>query len=634
MHWKRFTQLVFWYIFGSDIGELDPDSNALSYTNHNSEISSGAITPGSQCNTATNRQCWSEGFDIKTDYEAYTPTGVVREFFLEATNEYIAPDGYNTSRMLFNKTYPGPTLEGNWGDTFRITVKNSLTNLNGTSVHWHGIRQKNSNWFDGVSGVTECPIAPGESFTYEWNATQYGTSWYHSHFSLQYADGLLGPLKINGPTSMNYDVDLGPVLLSDHFHKDAFSQVHLEYLGRPPSPDSMLMNGNGTYYCCSKCPNAQPNCVGGSKLTTFYFEHDKSYKLSLVNTAASTHITFWIDSHDFYVVASDFVPIEPYYAKILNIAIGQRYDIIVKTKAKSKSGSGDYWMHARDCQNGGARSNLGIIRYNANSTRIPWTPPPGDNDICYGCLDELHKDLVPMVQKNVTLPANMEYRNDSLKVHLVGFPDEFNENSIMHKWVLKDSSMYLDWNQPSLSLLSVAAEKGWDTTPFPKGYAPVDLSKYETDSWVYFLIEGKFQDSLDNAPKKIYKMQAPVAHPIHVHGHDIAILDSGTTEFNPNTANLTLVNPPRRDVALLPVDGYLIIAFQINNPGAWLMHCHIAWHASGGLALQFIEKPNELVRSFKKSGILEQYAESCTNWGAYYTVFNKNNHAEQDDSGI
>jgi len=39
-----------------------------------------------------------------------------------------------------------------------ITVRNKLTNNNGTSIHWHGVRQLNTNWFDGVSGVTECPI--------------------------------------------------------------------------------------------------------------------------------------------------------------------------------------------------------------------------------------------------------------------------------------------------------------------------------------------------------------------------------------------------------------------------------------------------------------------------------------------
>lgn len=47
---------------------------------------------------------------------------------------------------------------------------------------------------DGVNGVTQCPIAPGDSFTYTWNAIQYGSSWYHSHYSVQYADGAVGPI--------------------------------------------------------------------------------------------------------------------------------------------------------------------------------------------------------------------------------------------------------------------------------------------------------------------------------------------------------------------------------------------------------------------------------------------------------
>ncbi|KAF4780802.1 Laccase-2 [Colletotrichum scovillei] len=550
------------------------------------EESSGLSFAGS-CNTANNRECWSEGFNITTDYEKHVPDGVEREFYLEVDNHEIAPDGYLVQRMLFNGTYPGPTLEGNWGDTFKITIKNKLKNHNGTSVHWHGIHQRNSNWRDGVSGVTECPIPPGEEKTYVWRATQYGTSWYHSHFSLQYADGLVGALKINGPTSMNYNEDLGPVLITDNFHKTAFSQVQLEYMGRPPAPDSMLMNGNGRYYCCpvgAGC-NSDPKCVGGSNITTFNFKRGSSYKMSLVNTGTSTHTTFWIDHHNFTVVGTDFVPIEPYTASIINIAIGQRYDIIINANA-SKNTRTDFWIHARDCQVGGARSNLGIIRYDPTSTRLPWTPPVDDRHVCYGCLDESPKDLKPKVPRMVKNAANEGFEKDSLKVHLVGFPNDFDPDATLHKWVLKDSSLYLDWSQPSLSLVKIASDQGWENPKFPKGYEPVDLQSYKENSWVYFLIEGKFQESVDNATHKIYKTQAPVAHPMHIHGHDFVILDSGTTEFDPKNYTINRNNPPRRDVALLPVNGYLIIAFQIDNPGVWLMHCHIAWHASGGLALQ------------------------------------------------
>ena len=47
---------------------------------------------------------------------------------------------------------------------------------------------------DGVNGLTQCPVAPGDTFNYTWRATQYGSSWYHSHYSVQYADGAAGPM--------------------------------------------------------------------------------------------------------------------------------------------------------------------------------------------------------------------------------------------------------------------------------------------------------------------------------------------------------------------------------------------------------------------------------------------------------
>jgi FtsP/CotA-like multicopper oxidase with cupredoxin domain len=47
---------------------------------------------------------------------------------------------------------------------------------------------------DGVPGVTQCPIAPKDNFNYTFLAMQYGSSWYHSHYSVQYADGTVGPM--------------------------------------------------------------------------------------------------------------------------------------------------------------------------------------------------------------------------------------------------------------------------------------------------------------------------------------------------------------------------------------------------------------------------------------------------------
>ncbi|KAK1624116.1 Cupredoxin [Colletotrichum phormii] len=346
--------------------------------------------------------------------------------------------------------------------------------------------------------------------------------------------------------------------------------------------------------------NADPRCVGGSNITTFNFKRGRSYKMSLVNTGTSTHTTFWIDHHNFTVVGTDFVPIKPYTASIINIAIGQRYDIIINANARKNTRT-DFWIHARDCQIGGARSNLGIIRYDPTSTTLPWTPPVDDRHVCYGCLNESPKDLKPIVRRMVKNAANEGFEKDSLKVHLVGFPNDFDPDATLH----------------NLSLVKIASDQGWENPKFPKGYEPVDLQSYKENSWVYFLIEGKFQEFVDNATQKIYKTQAPVAHPMHIHGHDFVILDSGTSEFDPKNYTINRDNPPRRDVALLR-----------------LMHCHIAWHASGGLALQFIEQPEKLSRQFGDSGKVEDFSKTCTNWAAYYTMFNKNYNATQDDSGI
>jgi len=119
--------------------------------------------------------------------------------------------------MVVNGGMPGPTIQASWGDTVVITVNNKLT-LNGTSIHFHGVRQLNNNMNDGVPSITQCPIAPGSSMTYTWVAEQYGTSWYHSHFALQTWEGVFGPMIIDGPSSASYDVDLGTLMIQDWTH--------------------------------------------------------------------------------------------------------------------------------------------------------------------------------------------------------------------------------------------------------------------------------------------------------------------------------------------------------------------------------------------------------------------------------
>ena len=177
---------------------------------------------------------------------------------------------------------------------------------------------------DGVASVTQCPIAPGASYTYTWRATQYGTSWYHSHFYVQAWDGIFGGIQINGPATANYDVDLGTLTLSDWSHVTADVEVLKALKSGPPTLDNGLINGTNVYN--------ESGTILGSRFETNVVA-GTSYRLRIINTAADSNFKFTIDNHTMEVIAADFVPIVPYTTDIVGISMGQRYDIIFTANA-------------------------------------------------------------------------------------------------------------------------------------------------------------------------------------------------------------------------------------------------------------------------------------------------------------
>jgi len=140
-----------------------------------------------------------------------------------------------------------------------------------------------------------------------------------------------------------------------------------------------------------------------------------------------------------------------------------------------------------------------------------------------------------------------------------GYPDVNNASSVINNWILKSQTMYLNWSEPSVKLIS---DFGTDPSVFPPAYTPIFLD-FEPMTWIYFLIESTF------VPENETIHQYPIPHPMHIHGHDFYILQQSNTnwcngsDFQPN-----LTNPPRRDTATCPQNGYLMIAFQMDNPGA------------------------------------------------------------------
>jgi hypothetical protein len=111
-----------------------------------------------------------------------------------------------------------------------------------------------------------------------------------------------------------------------------------------------------------------------------------------------------------------------------------------------------------------------------------------------------------------------------------------------------------------------------------------------------------------------------------LHGHDFFVLAQETGEFSENTV-LNLDNPLRRDTASLPGGGFLVLAFKTDNPGSWLMHCHIAWHVSEGFAMQFVEREGEIAGTLTQPN---EFLDTCSTWDSYYPT----NLYSQDDSGV
>jgi FtsP/CotA-like multicopper oxidase with cupredoxin domain len=529
---------------------------------------------GVNSNSADDRSTWFD-FDLSTNYYDTVPdTGDTVVYYLEITNTTASLDGVEREVQLVNGTFPGPTIIANWGDTVTIHVTNNLGVVNGSSIHWHGIRQNYTNQNDGVASITQCPNAPGTTETYTWRATQYGSSWYHSHWALQAWNGVLGGIIINGPASANYDVDAGNLFLNDWTHQTADQVYLLAEKNGVPTLDNGLINGTNVYNTLGS--RFEMTWVTGTK-----------YLLRLVNGAVETHYKFMVDNHTMTVTAADFVPVEPYVADFINIGMGQRYDVIIEANQTTA----DYWLRAIPqvaCSDNDSADNIkGIIRYDSASTSDPTTSGYTYTDAC----DDETSNLVPVL----SLDASSEDSGDDFAVTVT-------RSNNLFKWRMAGTSFVSDWADPTLKKVI----EGNDTFSTEEHVIELDTA----NEWVYFVISTT----------------QGVPHPIHLHGHDFYVLAQGTGTYTDGTTALTTTNPPRRDTAMLPASGYLVIAFLTDNPGTWLMHCHIGWHAAEGFSIQLLERINEIPALTSS----ETMNTTCNAWDSFVT----SSSIEQEDSGI
>lgn len=287
-------------------------------------------------------------------YSEAPDTGVIRSYDFVVSRGVLAPDGYQRSLTLVNGQFPGPTIEANWGDTIEVKVTNNISApLEGTSIHWHGFLQHRNQWMDGTSGMphtisgrlsilsrpgfTQCPIAPQKAFPYRFRAELFGTTWYHAHYSSQYADGVVGPIVIYGPSEVDYDIDLGPILLSDYYHRSSREIVKNIVSARPglpppkPVSDNNLINGKMNLDCSTVTTTAA-KCFNNAGLARFRFQAGKRHRLRLINSGADAVQQFSIDGHKMVVIENDFVAVEVRLAEQKTGVIDLHCDSLMKPK--------------------------------------------------------------------------------------------------------------------------------------------------------------------------------------------------------------------------------------------------------------------------------------------------------------
>jgi FtsP/CotA-like multicopper oxidase with cupredoxin domain len=389
---------------------------------------------------------------------------------------------------------------------------------------------------------------------------------------------MVGPIIINGPTTANYDIDLGALPLTDWYHQPMFELL----ASRPTVP-----------------PTSQTLLVNGTQTAKLSFTPGKKHLLRFINTGINQFFHIGIDGHKMQVVMVDFVAVKPFTADNLVLAVGQRYDVIVEADQAVgnyvlRVGTGGGLCDGPNAQATAGNTNGGLISYDGAGNAAPIGQPL---TLPSGC-DELQDPMIqPFVSETIPSPSV-----PPVGLHLTL------DTSVGVFWKVNNQAIDIDWTTPTLSYVMNG------TFNLPPNDNAVTIN---SAGWAYFLITN----------------DTPLPHPVHLHGHDFWVLSTGTGDGS--NAQLNLNNPIRRDTHSVAgnngtpgAGGYMIIAFKADNPGAWLMHCHIPFHISGGLGVQFLERPTEIIGSL---GDLTGFTNGCATWNGLEVTSNR---IEQPDSGL
>ncbi|KAL8093715.1 laccase-12-like [Apium graveolens] len=520
------------------------------------------------------------------------------DFVIQATKVKRLCTTHNT--ITVNGQFPGPTLEINNGDTLEVKVTNKARY--NVTVHWHGVRQMRTAWADGPEFITQCPIRPGQSYTYRFTVQgQEGTLWWHAHSSWLRAT-VYGALIIHPKEGDSYPFPKPkretPILMGEWWDANPIDVIReaTRTGGAPNVSDAYTINGQpgDLYKCSSKGTVIVPVSSGETNL------------LRVINSALNQQLFFAVANHKLTIVGADASYVKPFTTKVLMLGPGQTTDVLIKADQPP----GRYYMAARAYASGqGApfdnTTTTAILEYktaacaskNCATTKPVFPSLPAFNDTATATaftasFKSPRQVPVPTkIDESLFITVGLGLNKCPPKTRARNCQGP---NGTRFTASMNNNSFSLPSNT---SILKAYYDKipGVFTTDFPKvppvkfdytGNVSRSLWQPSTGTKVYKLKYGSTVQVVLQGTS-IFTAEN---HPIHLHGYDFYIVAEGFGNFNPktDTSKFNLVDPPLRNTASVAVNGWSVIRFVADNPGVWIMHCHLDVHIGWGLAMTFI----------------------------------------------
>lgn len=365
----------------------------------------------------------------------------------------------------------------------------------------------------------------------------------------------------------------------------------------PPPPDGVLINGRAKVDCSLHKDRHCDNST--TQFATFDLAPGKRHRLRIINVGGFGWFEVSLDKHlKLPVTEVDGVSIEPTTDSTVTIGPGQRYSVLLR--ADQNLHSGLYWFRARmmthcfaENVSPGGNEATAIVRYELGKRTAKYrehhTEPKTKADS--GKFTLACKDPAPGTYQPRPKLAAPAYAHQSYYLRLNLEIGDWR----LQRGFLNQSSFRPQLSSPTLNRVVDGLRTGNESFDI-EGVNDVAFDKTHE-----LVISSDDIEVIDVIVQNFDEGN----HPFHLHGMQMFILAAGHGYFpgyealglQPegkgllDEANQTIIeNPTRRDVSTVESFGWTLIRFVADNPGVWLFHCHMIWHAEAGMGMQFVSR--------------------------------------------